>query len=282
MNITNTIGGIKGRAIIAAATFALVALPAAGMGAHSAFACDLGDLLQYGCERPAVPQNVTATVSGVNAIKVHWDHEDGNYGFLTANVRVSANGNDQPLVIASVLGDAVWLDNLSYDTNYCVSVQVVGENNLVSGYSEWACTKTNDPSFGTAKPATPSSVIPSNLHIVATGDQYVEIGWTYPQAAQTKYTGFNVYRDGVIVGSAAPFATDEYAYTDVMSMAARGSLHTYKVCGVIIDGDLTLANDCTNTVKALPLQLTVSAVHTTTDYGPLLQLKPMPTPVPSH
>lgn len=281
MNITNSISSIKGRAILAAATFALVALPSVGLGAHSAFACDLGDLLQYGCERPAVPQNVTATVNNVNSIKVHWDHEDGNYGFLTANIRVSANGQDRPLVIASVLGDSVYLNNLSYDTNYCVSVQVVGENNLVSGYADWVCTKTNDPGFGSAKPATPSSTVPSNLRIIATGDQYVEVGWTYPQAAQTKYTGYNIYRDGQIVGWAPSFATDEYAYTDVMSMAARSALHTYKVCGVIIDGDLTLANDCTNTVQALPSQIQVVAVEKSPiDFGALL--KPMPTPVPAH
>ncbi|RUT47485.1 alpha amylase [Paenibacillus anaericanus] len=142
-------------------------------------------------EPPTIPGNVTAVLNGTTSAIVSWSASTDNVG--VTGYDVYRDGVKVSTVTSTTFTDTGLLAGTTY--SYTVKAKDAAQN--VSGFSTAATVTTPAVVLDTEPPT-----IPSNVTAVLNGTTSAIVSWS-ASTDNVGVTGYDVYRDGVKVGSVA-------------------------------------------------------------------------------
>ncbi|RCX21658.1 glycosidase [Fontibacillus phaseoli] len=176
---------------------------------------------------PTVPSNVTATVQSSTSLKITWTASSDNVA--VTGYEVYRGG----VKVGTANGTSYTDSGLSVNTTYSYTVKAYDAAGNKSAASSPPATAT------TGAPDTEAPSVPQNVSATASSSSSASITWS-ASSDNVAVTGYEVYRDGVKVGTTATTsytdtglaANTSYSYT-VKAYDAAGNLSAFSAAALV-------------------------------------------------
>ncbi|WP_410769640.1 carbohydrate binding domain-containing protein [Fontibacillus sp. BL9] len=176
---------------------------------------------------PSVPSNVSATVQSSTSVKITWTASSDNVA--VTGYEVYRDG----VKVGTATGTSYTDSGLSANTTYSYTVRAYDAAGNKSAASSPPATAT------TGVPDTEAPSVPQNVSVTSSSSSSASVSWS-ASTDNVAVTGYEVYRDGVKVGTTATTsytdtglaASTSYSYT-VKAYDAAGNLSAFSAAALV-------------------------------------------------